>query len=98
MDIPHLLTKLLIALACAGLAHILIPRRIPGGLTGAILLGLAGIWLGEWGFALVRREFGINFSFLYWQIQDVLIIPAVIGCAILLYVVTTFIQWGRYGN
>jgi uncharacterized membrane protein YeaQ/YmgE (transglycosylase-associated protein family) len=98
MTIAHLLIKLLIAIACALVADILVPRRIPGGLAGLIVLGLGGIWLGEWGFALLRQEFGINFAFLYWQIQGVLVIPAVIGCAILLYVVTALIQWARYGS
>lgn len=96
MNIPHILIKLLIAVVCAGLADVLVPRRIPGGLAGLILLGLAGIWFGEWAFALLRSQFGINFAFLYWQIQGVLILPAVIGCAILLYIVTTFISWARY--
>lgn len=98
MSIPHLLIKLLIAIICAGLADVLVPRRIPGGLAGLILIGLAGIWLGEWAFALLRQEFGINFAFLYWQIQGVLLIPAVIGCAIILYLVTAFLQWARYGS
>lgn len=98
MNIPHLLIKLLIAVICAGLADILVPRRVPGGLAGLVLIGLAGIWLGEWGFSLLRQEFGISFAFLYWQIQGVLIIPAVIGCTIVLYLVTAFIQWGRYGR
>jgi uncharacterized membrane protein YeaQ/YmgE (transglycosylase-associated protein family) len=98
MNIPHLLIKLLIAVVCAGLAHILVPRRVPGGLAGLVLIGLAGIWLGEWGFSLLRQEFGISFAFLYWQIRGVLIIPAVIGCTIVLYLVTAFIQWGRYGR
>lgn len=98
MNISQLVIKLLIAAICAGLADVLIPRRIPGGFAGLILIGLAGIWLGEWGFALLKHEFGINFTFLYWQIQGVLIIPAIIGCAIILYVVTAFMQWGRYGS
>lgn len=96
MNIPQLVIRLLIAIVCAGLAYLLVPRRIPGGLAGLILLGLAGIWFGEWSFALLKREFGLSFAFLYWQIQDVLIVPAVIGCAILLYLVTAFIQWARY--
>lgn len=98
MSIPSLLIKLLIAVVCALLADILVPRRVPGGLVGLILIGLAGIWLGEWACALLRREFGIYFAFLYWQIQGVLIIPAVIGCAIILYLVTAFIRWARYGS
>jgi uncharacterized membrane protein YeaQ/YmgE (transglycosylase-associated protein family) len=98
MDIPQLLIKLLIAILCAALADVLVPRRIPGGIAGLILIGLAGIWLGEWGFALLRQEFGLNFAVFYWRIQGVLIIPAIIGCAIILYVVTAFINWARYGN
>ncbi len=96
--ISNIVIKLFIAIICAGFADILIPRRIPGGLAGLILIGLAGIWFGEWGFRLLRQEFGINFPVLYWQIQGVLIIPSVIGCAIILYLVTALIQWGRYGN
>ncbi|MBF2047399.1 MAG: hypothetical protein EDM05_65335 [Leptolyngbya sp. IPPAS B-1204] len=98
MDIPQLLIKLLIALFCAALADVLIPRRVPGGITGLILIGLAGIWLGEWGFALLKREFGLSWAVLYWQVQGVLIVPAVIGCTIILYVVTAFMRWARYGS
>jgi uncharacterized membrane protein YeaQ/YmgE (transglycosylase-associated protein family) len=53
-----------------------------------VLIGLAGVWLGEWGFTQLRSQFGINYTFLYWQIQGVLIIPAIIGSAIVLYLVT----------
>ncbi len=98
MNIPHLVIKLLIAIICAGLADVLVPRRVPGWLAGLILVGLTGIWVGEWGFTLLKQEFGINFDFLYWQIQGVLLIPAIIGCAIVLYVVTAFISWGRYSR
>ena len=97
MNISQLVIRLLIAIVCAGLADLLVPRRIPGGFAGLVFLGLAGIWLGEWGFALLKREFGISFALLYWQVQGVPIVPAVIGCAILLYLVTAFMQWGRYG-
>jgi uncharacterized membrane protein YeaQ/YmgE (transglycosylase-associated protein family) len=98
MDIPQLLTKLLIAILCAGLAEVLVPRRILAGIVGLILIGLAGIWLGEWGFALLRQELGLNFAIFYWRIQGVLIVPAIIGCAIILYIVTAFIDWARYGD
>ena len=98
MDILHLLIKLIIAIGCAAAADLLLPRRIPGGLAGLILIGLAGVWLGERGFALLRQQFGINFDFLYWQIEGVLIIPAIVGSAIVLYVVTAFIRWARYSS
>lgn len=98
MDILHLLIKLVIAIGCAVVADMLIPRRIPGGLAGLILIGLTGVWVGEQGFALLRRQFGINFNFLYWQIEGVLIIPAIVGSAIVLYLVTAFIRWARYSS
>jgi uncharacterized membrane protein YeaQ/YmgE (transglycosylase-associated protein family) len=98
MSIPHLVIKLLIAVICAGLADLLVPRRIPGGLAGLILIGLTGIWVGEWGFNLLRQQFGLSFNFLYWQIQGVFLIPAIIGCAIVLYLVTAFMSWGRYSR
>lgn len=98
MDVLQLLIKLVIAIGCAAAADLLIPRRIPGGLAGLILIGLAGVWVGEWGFALLRQEFGIDYQFLYWQIAGVLIIPAIIGSAIVLYLVTAFIRWARYSS
>ncbi len=98
MDIPHLVVQVVVAIVCAGVSNILIPRRIPGKFLGLILIGLAGVWVGEWGFWLLRQRFGINYWFLYWQIQGVLIIPAIIGSAIVLYLITTFLKWGRYGG
>jgi uncharacterized membrane protein YeaQ/YmgE (transglycosylase-associated protein family) len=100
MDISNfsnLLIKLVIAVACAGAANVLIPRSIPGKFAGLLLIGMAGVALGEWGFQLLRLRFGIDFMLLYWDIQGVLIIPAIIGCAIVLYVITTILSWWRYG-
>lgn len=98
MDIANVLVKLVIAIVCAGVANVLVPRRIPGRLIGLILIGMAGVLLGEWGFALLRERFGLNFAFLYWNIQGVFIIPAIIGSAIVLYLVTTMLKWWRYGT
>ncbi|MBF1999808.1 MAG: hypothetical protein IGS38_03720 [Synechococcales cyanobacterium M58_A2018_015] len=95
MDIPQLLIKAVIALVCAAIADIFVPRRVPGGIAGQILIGLAGIWLGEWGVAILRRDYGINYEFLSWQVQGVLIIPSIIGCTVVLYGVTALIRWGR---
>lgn len=93
MDIPHLAVQIVVAIVCAGIANLLIPRRIPGKLTGLVLIGLAGVWIGEWGFAKLRSTYGVDFPFLRWQIEDVEIVPAIIGCAIVLYVVTTVVKW-----
>lgn len=98
MDAPRLLVQIILAMICAGIANILIPRKIPGKLVGLLLIGLAGVWFGEWGFVLLRQRFGINYAFLYWNIQGVLIIPAIIGSAVVMYLVTTLLRWGRYTN
>jgi uncharacterized membrane protein YeaQ/YmgE (transglycosylase-associated protein family) len=96
MDIPRLVVQLVIAIVCAGIANILVPRRIPGKLTGLVLIGLAGVWLGQWGFDLLRQEYGINYEALRWQIEGVYILPAIIGSAIVLYVLTAIIKLGRF--
>jgi uncharacterized membrane protein YeaQ/YmgE (transglycosylase-associated protein family) len=98
MDISQLVVQIVVAVICAGIANIIVPRKIPGRLAGLILIGLAGVWVGQWGFSLLRQEFGISFPWLYWQIQGVLIIPAIIGSAIVLYLVTLFLKWGHYDS
>lgn len=97
MDVSNLFVKVIIALVCAGIASVLVPRRIPGKLIGLLLVGLAGVIVGEWSFALLRQQFGLNLVFLHWGIRGVPIVPAIIGSTIVLYLVTTFLKWGRYG-
>ncbi|MGJ3246624.1 MAG: GlsB/YeaQ/YmgE family stress response membrane protein [Elainellaceae cyanobacterium] len=96
MDIPHLVTQLIIAIVCAGIANMLVPRRIPGKLTGLVLIGLAGVWVGQWSYQFLQQEYGVSYAFLRWNIQDVYIVPAIIGSAIVLYIVTAIIKLGRY--
>lgn len=97
MELSNLFIKLVIALVCAGLANVLVPRSVPGKFAGLILIGLAGVLVGEWGFLLLRQQFGVNFAFLYWNIEGVLIVPAIVGSAIVLYLVTAILHWWRYG-
>lgn len=97
MDLSNFLIKLVIAIGCAVAASLLVPRRVPGKFLGLVLIGLAGVVVGEWGFALLRQEFGLNFRVLYWNLEGVLIVPAVVGSAIVLYLVTALMKWGRYG-
>ncbi|HEY9816150.1 MAG TPA: hypothetical protein V6D20_10195 [Candidatus Obscuribacterales bacterium] len=96
MDIGHLLVRFVLAVACAVLANVLIPRRIPGKAFGLVIIGIIGVFFGEWAFALLRQEFGIDHAALRWNIQNVRIIPGVIGSAVILYVVTLMLQWGKY--
>jgi uncharacterized membrane protein YeaQ/YmgE (transglycosylase-associated protein family) len=97
MDVPHLVVQVAIAIGCAVLANILVPRTIPGKFAGLILIGLAGVWLGEWGFLLLNKEYGIDHPLFHWQIEGVFIIPAVLGSTVILYVITALLKWGKYG-
>ena len=97
MSLTRFLIQILIALVCAGVAAVLLPRKIPGQLFGLILMGLAGVWLGEWILTYLNQTYNWPIpDFLLWNIEGVLIIPAIVGSAIILYAVTTFLTWGRY--
>ncbi|MBD2462967.1 hypothetical protein H6G89_18160 [Oscillatoria sp. FACHB-1407] len=98
MDVPQLLVQVVIAIICAGIASILVPRRIPGQLTGLILIGLAGVWFGEWAYGLLRRQYGLDHPVLRLSFEGVLIVPAIVGSVVVLYLVTTFLKWGKYGD
>ncbi len=98
MDLFHLAMQLAIAVFCGVVGNILIPREVPGKFLGLILVGLVGVWLGEIGYRLLRTEYGVNYDFLNWHIEDVPIIPAIVGSAIVIYVLTTFLRWGRYSK
>jgi uncharacterized membrane protein YeaQ/YmgE (transglycosylase-associated protein family) len=98
MSGTHVLIQLIIAIACAGIANILVPRQIPGKFAGLILIGLTGVWLGEWGHALLRQAYGLDYHVLQWQIEGVTVIPAILGSTIILYMVTAVLKWMRYGT
>lgn len=97
MDITRLLVQIVIALACAGLATFLLPRKIPGKLFGLAVIGFAGVWLGEWVLGFVKSTYRLPVpDFITWNIQGVPIVPAVLGSVVVLYIVTAFLSWGRY--
>lgn len=96
MDWSQLFVQLVIALVCAGAANMLVPRQIPGKIAGLVLIGLAGVWLGDWGYQLLQQQYGIQAEWLEWQVRGVLIAPAILGSAIVLYLLTSFLKWGRY--
>ncbi|MDX2216181.1 MAG: hypothetical protein SFY66_23145 [Oculatellaceae cyanobacterium bins.114] len=98
MDVPQLLVQVVIAIICAGIANVLIPRRVPGGLTGLIVIGLAGVWFGQWSYWLVRNQYKLDHAVLHWNVEGVLIVPAIVGSVIILYLVTWFLSWGKYGE
>jgi uncharacterized membrane protein YeaQ/YmgE (transglycosylase-associated protein family) len=97
MDWTRLVVQILIAFGCAGLASLLLPRRIPGKLFGLLVIGFAGVWLGEWVVQYLETTFALPIpDFVTWDIQGVPILPAVLGSTIILFVVTSFLAWGRY--
>lgn len=97
MDLTRLLVQILIALGCGALATLVLPRQIPGKLFGLAVIGFAGVWLGEWvvNYLETTYEFPIP-DFVTWDFQGVPILPAVLGSAVILFVVTSFLSWGRY--
>ena len=97
MDLSHVAVQLIAAIVCAGIANMLIPRQILGKFLGFMLTGLVGVWLGEAAFKRLKTH-ELNYPFLQWELGGVAVVPSIIGCAIIIYVVTTFVQWGNYNR
>ncbi len=98
MDITAIVVKLVVAIVCAGIGTLLIPRQMPGGWFGYIVVGLAGVWLGDWAYSALDNQYGLNFPVLDWGLAGVRILPSVVGSAVILFVATAFLKWGRYGR
>ncbi len=99
MDLTRLFVQVLIAIACGGIATIILPRKIPGKLLGLVLIGFAGVWFGEWFVNFLQRTYKLPIpDFATWSFQGVPILPAILGSAVILYVVTAFLSWGRYNR
>ncbi len=98
MELSHLIVQVLIAIACGLIGNLLIPRRIPGKFIGLVLVGFTGVWLGEWGYQLIKRQYGVDSPILHWSVQSVPIIPAIVGSMIVIYILTTVLRWGRYSQ
>lgn len=97
-DLLTLLIQVLIAIAAATIASILVPRQIPGKALGLVIIGLLGVFLGEWVANYLLRQYNLSLPWLEWTFQGVPIIPSVLGSMVVLYLVTAFLSWGRYGN
>lgn len=97
-DLISLLVQVLIAMACAFAANLLIPRRVPGKLLGLMLIGLVGVLVGQWVANYLLQQYNFALPWVTWSFQGVPLVPSIIGSAIVLYLVTAFLSWGRYGN
>ncbi len=96
MDLSHIAVQLLAAIVCTWIANMLIPGQIPGKFLGFVLTGLVGVWLGEAVFKLLKSLHALNYSFLSWGYGGVAVVPSIVGCAIMIYVVTMFVRLGHY--
>ncbi|NER00819.1 MAG: hypothetical protein F6K30_29685 [Cyanothece sp. SIO2G6] len=97
ITITRLGVQLVVAIVCAGVAKSLIPRRVPGHIVGLVLIGLFGVWVGEWLIGYLGQMYNLrSFSFLYWDIQQVKVIPAIVGSTLVMYLLRLVLQWGRY--
>ncbi|MBW4690255.1 MAG: hypothetical protein KME27_00650 [Lyngbya sp. HA4199-MV5] len=96
MDLSHIAVQLMAAIVCGWIANMLIPGQIPGKFLGFVLTGLVGVWLGETVYRLLKAQHGLNVPFLSWGYGGVAVVPSIIGCAIIIYIVTTFVRWGHY--
>jgi uncharacterized membrane protein YeaQ/YmgE (transglycosylase-associated protein family) len=96
MTLSKIFIQLVVALVCAGIANVLIPREIPGKTLGLLIIGLAGVLLGEWVVDFLKQTYNLHLAFLEWEFREVPIIPAIIGSTLVLYVFTGVFSWGRY--
>ncbi|MGB3311284.1 MAG: hypothetical protein WBG32_18600 [Nodosilinea sp.] len=97
-ELTSLLVQILIAMACAFIANLLVPRQVPGKLLGLVLIGLVGVLVGQWVANYLLQQYNFSLPWLTWSFQGVPLVPSVIGSTIVLYVITAFLSWGRYGN
>ncbi|MGF1566759.1 MAG: hypothetical protein ACFCVD_01560 [Nodosilinea sp.] len=97
-DLVRLLVQVLLAIACAVVASILVPRQIPGKAVGLVIIGLLGVFLGEWMVNFLQQQYDLTLPWLTWTFRGVPVLASVVGSMIVLYVVTAFLSWGRYGN
>jgi uncharacterized membrane protein YeaQ/YmgE (transglycosylase-associated protein family) len=75
-----------------------VPRQVPGKLLGLVIIGLIGVFLGQWVASYLLQQYSFTPPWLTWSFQGVPVVPSIIGSTIVLYVVTAFLSWGRYGN
>jgi uncharacterized membrane protein YeaQ/YmgE (transglycosylase-associated protein family) len=75
MSILGFILFLIVAAVCAWIADYLVPGTIPGGFFTAAIFGIIGAWIGESAFG----SFGP-------ALAGVPLIPAILGSAILIFV------------
>lgn len=88
--------QLLVALVCAAIANMLLPRQIPGKSLGYLVTGLVGVWLGGFLLKLVAGTFRVVPPVLGWNFYGVPLIPSVIGAFVVIWLTTEVWERRRY--
>lgn len=79
MGILMFIMYCIVASVCAGIAAYMVPGRIPGGFLTSVVFGILGAWIG----GSMVGEIGPAFF-------GVAILPAILGSAILVFVLSLF--------
>ncbi|MEO0458591.1 MAG: hypothetical protein AAF152_18710 [Cyanobacteria bacterium P01_A01_bin.114] len=95
MDLSKIFIQLMIALICATVANLVIPKRIPGKSLGPLVVGFGGVVVGEWVVDFLQSTFNFSPAFLHWDIYEVPIIPALLGAILVLYGLTALVGMSK---
>jgi len=79
MSIIGFIIYLFVAAACAWIAASMVPGRVPGGFFTAAIFGIIGAWVG----GNLMGSFGP-------VLEGVAIIPAIVGSALLIFMLAIF--------
>ncbi|MGE0493872.1 MAG: GlsB/YeaQ/YmgE family stress response membrane protein [Vulcanimicrobiota bacterium] len=87
MSIMGWIFFLIVAAVCAWIASAMVPGSIPGGFLVAMVLGVAGAWIGT----KLIGDFGPSLA-------GVAVLPAILGSAVLIFGLALISGRGRGGN
>jgi uncharacterized membrane protein YeaQ/YmgE (transglycosylase-associated protein family) len=77
---------LIVAAACAWIAEMIVPGRLPGGFLTSAIIGVIGAWVGS-----------SLFGNLGPSLAGVPLLPAILGSALLIFVFGLFsYRWWRH--
>jgi uncharacterized membrane protein YeaQ/YmgE (transglycosylase-associated protein family) len=85
MGILMFILYLIVAAACAWIADMVVPGRLPGGFLTSAIVGIIGAWLGS----MLFGSFGPSLA-------GVPLLPAILGSALLVFIFGLFSRrWWR---
>jgi len=85
MSLLGFILFLIVAAVCAGIAEMLVPNSVPGGFFTSAVVGILGAWIG-----------GSLIGHLGPDLAGISILPAILGSAVLVFVLSLGFR-GRRG-